>query len=249
MAVHGNSPEVVLHCAGSGTVAHSYQSPASDFDRSITTTLAALEFMREQPRQTCFVLASSAAVYGDQGHLDIVEQAPLNPISPYGFHKMMAEQLCESYQRFFDINTRIVRLFSVYGESLKKQLLWDAANKFSHGKNMFFGTGEEMRDWIHVEDAAHLLALAATAPTKKHVIYNGGHTKATTRQVLNVLARASGVTDEPQFSGEVHAGNPMRLTADTSRAFNDLGFVGRVQLETGLHRYAEWFLAQSSVSP
>lgn len=248
-ASDGASPDVVLHCGGSGTVAHSYRAPASDFERSVGTTLAALEFTREQTSPPCFVLASSAAVYGDQGDIDIDEGARLDPMSPYGYHKMTSEHLCESYHRFFNVRTRVVRLFSVYGEGLQKQLLWDAMNKFRRGENSFFGTGDEMRDWIHVEDAARLLGLAATAPATLHAIYNGGYFKARTRDVLGALARAAHATSAPTFSGEVHPGNPRRLTGSTSRARTELAFEGHIGLEDGLSRYADWFATTGTMHP
>lgn len=246
---YGTTPDVVLHCGGSGTVAHSYQAPASDFERSVGTTLAALEFTREQTVPPIFVLASSAAVYGDQGDVDIDEDARLTPMSPYGYHKMTAEQLCESYHRFFNVRTRVVRLFSVYGEGLQKQLLWDAMNKFRRGEHSFFGTGDEMRDWIHVEDAARLLGLAATTPATLHASYNGGYCKARTREVLGVLAHAAQTESAPTFSGEIHPGNPRRLTGSTIRARTELGFEGYIGLEAGLLRYAEWFAMSGTKQP
>lgn len=244
-----STPSVVIHCGGSGTVSHSYQSPASDFARSVDTTLVGLEFARSYSAPPCFVLASSAAVYGNQGDQDMHEEAHPRPMSPYGYHKLVAEQLCDSYGRFFGVKTRVVRLFSVYGEGLRKQLLWDAINKFGRGESSFFGTGDEMRDWIHVEDAARLLGLAATWTAAPHGIFNGGHVKATTRQVLSLLAKAAQSLSVPTFSGEIHEGNPRHLTACTQRAGEELGFECRVDLENGLYRYAEWFTQLREVQP
>lgn len=248
-AAGADIPSVIVHCGGSGTVSHSYHAPASDFSRSVDTTLTALEFARSYSNPPCFVLASSAAVYGNQGEQDMHEETRPNPISPYGYHKLIAEQLCDSYGRFFGVRTRVVRLFSVYGDGLRKQLLWDAMNKFSRGESTFLGTGNEMRDWIHVDDAARLLLLAATWKDAPHSIYNGGHIKATTRQVLSLLANAAQSLSAPAFSGEVHEGNPSRLTACTNRARDELGFECRVDLENGLNRYAEWFAQIRAVQP
>ena len=237
----GDPLTVVIHCAGSGAVSYSYSAPTADFDRSVSTTLAMLEFARTQPTPPRLVLASSAAVYGDQGDIDIEENATLKPMSPYGYHKVMAEMLCESYSRFFGLTTGVVRLFSVYGEGLQKQLLWDALNKFERGTASFFGTGAELRDWLHVDDAARILCLAATSTRAQHSIYNGGNVKASTREVLSALAKAANTGLEPVFSGEAHSGNPHRLTADGRRASTDLGFCAEVGLREGIERYASWF--------
>jgi UDP-glucose 4-epimerase len=238
----GTTPAVVLHCAGSGAVSHSFSAPAADHQRSVGTTLAMLEYARTLSIAPRVVLTSSAAVYGDQGNVDIAEDAPLRPMSPYGYHKVMAEMLCESYSRFFSIETRVVRLFSVFGQGLRKQLLWDALNKFKRGETSFFGTGEELRDWIHVEDAARLLATAATSPAGRHHAYNGGGFRATTCDVLCRLAAAAGTAFVPEFSGEVHTGNPRRLTANHHRATSELGFTAEIALDEGLQRYADWFM-------
>ena len=154
---------------------------------------------------------------------------------------MASENVCRSYSRFFGVDVSVVRLFSVFGEGLRKQLLWDAMNKFSCGTNEFLGTGGEMRDWIHVEDAARLLCHAATQEQGSFEVYNGGNVKATTKDVLSRLARAAGVSLEPRFSGEAHVGNPSRLTACCGHARRKLQWSPQVELDDGLVRYADWF--------
>lgn len=235
-------PQAVIHCGGSSVVSYSYQQPLDDFLRSTYSTAATLEWIRLNCNGQCrLVLVSSAAVYGDRGDTDATESSTTAPISPYGFHKVSAESLCDSYCRFFDTPVSIVRLFSVYGEGLRKQLLWDAMCKFRDCRSEFFGTGNELRDWIHVEDAARLLCAAAMAPQARFEIYNGGHDQATTREVLTQLAQAASPSIVPQFSGEVHKGNPRRLTADCGHAHRLLGWTPQVTLAQGLPRYAEWF--------
>ncbi|TDA81588.1 SDR family oxidoreductase, partial [Halomonas marinisediminis] len=87
----------------------------------------------------------------------ILTSARPNPMSPYGFSKLSAELLAQEYSQCFGVNSISVRPFSLYGPGLKKQLLWDACNKFSKGIGEFFGTGEEVRDWLHVEDASSMI--------------------------------------------------------------------------------------------
>lgn len=235
-------PKAVIHCGGSGVVSYSYVNPLDDFQRSAQSTVATLEWIRLHGKGQCrLVLVSSAAVYGDRGDTDATESSAPAPISPYGFHKVIAETLCDSYSRFFDTPVSIVRLFSVYGEGLRKQLLWDAMCKFREGQCAFFGTGHELRDWIHVDDAARLLCAAALTPQSRLEIYNGGHNQATTREVLTLLAQAAATVMTPQFNGEVHKGNPRRLTADCEHTRRLLGWAPQVGLAQGLQRYAAWF--------
>lgn len=248
-ATIGDQPaHLFIHCAGSGTVSHSYAAPFDDYQRSVATTAALLEFVRARcPNRPRVVLASSAAVYGDHGEVDLAEAIRRSPVSPYGLHKLMAEDLCDEYSKFFGLRISVVRLFSVYGEELRKQLLWDAANKFALGNAQFFGTGRELRDWLHVDDAAELLIAAGIADAQAHFeLYNGGGSQATTSEVLVQLGRLLGHSSPPIFNGETHIGNPRRLTANGSHAQCQLGWMPRVDLEQGLRRYARWFCESSA---
>jgi UDP-glucose 4-epimerase len=244
--VAGAVPKAVIHCGGSGSVAQAYADPHQDFQRTVSSTAAAAEFARRTAPGRCrVVLVSSAAVYGDQGDVDVTESSGRSPISPYGFNKMAAEDICDAHARFYDVPASIVRLFSVFGEGLRKQLLWDAMSKFHAGENRFFGTGHELRDWLHVDDAAELLARAALTPQGSLEIYNGSNEKATTRTVLTILAELAGRA-EPVFNGEIHLGNPRRLTATGLHAKTQLSWTPRISLREGLTRYAQWYLESRS---
>lgn len=241
-------PIAVLNCAGSGSVAASYATPYSDYRRTVDCTAQVLEYARLQTGDPLrVVIASSAAVYGDQGEVNIAESATRSPVSPYGFNKMLSENLCDSYSRFFGVQVSVVRLFSVYGEGLRKQLLWDAMCKFARKDCKFFGTGHEMRDWIHIDDAARLLALAATTKQAPYEIYNGGHTQATTREVLARLAIIADGQIHPVFNNETHNGNPRRLAANCRHACRQLEWTPTVDLDEGLARYVSWFVGENVI--
>lgn len=235
-------PSCVVHCGGSGTVSYSYSHPLQDFDRATRSTAQVLEWMRLRAIEACrFVLVSSAAVYGDVGDSDANEASNRTPISPYGIHKMAAENLCESYSKFFGVSSSIVRLFSVYGEGLQKQLLWDALNKFKIDQPQFFGTGNERRDWLHVEDAAELLVLAGLTKQVSFEIYNGGFDQATIRELLNRLALHNGYKKEIVFNGIEHKGSPKRLTSNSNHAKKMLKWEPKIILQDGLARYENWY--------
>jgi nucleoside-diphosphate-sugar epimerase len=91
-----------------------FHDPVQDFPRTVQTTMDVLEFARLYFPTSKIVIPSSAAVYGVVDQLPIVEDAPQQPVSPYGFHKRIAEELARSYASFFGIQTAIIRFFSVY---------------------------------------------------------------------------------------------------------------------------------------
>ncbi len=163
------------------------------------------------------------------------------PVSPYGFHKKMAEELCLSYHRNFGLEIGIIRYFSIYGEGLKKQLLWDACRKIKQSNSVtFFGTGKETRDWIHVTDAVNLLYLFTTKLSGYQVINGGSGTKTEINQVIAMLSNFFDKDLEIQFNGMVKEGDPIYFWADTSKS-KELGWEPKVKLLDGLKGYVEFY--------
>lgn len=248
LSTYAGSPEILIQCAGSGSVAFSMTHPAQDFRRSVDPTLAALEFVRLQAPDCAIVLPSSAAVYGTVERMPIATGDPLRPESPYGVHKVIAEELCRSYARTFGVRAAIVRLFSVYGQGLRKQLLWDACTRLTQAEPRFAGTGDELRDWLHVEDAAALLLAAGACATSACPIVNGGTgAAASVRTIIEGLRLALAMGDQPRFSGTRREGDPIGYEADISEALH-WGWRPRHELADGLAAYARWFLEDHRVA-
>jgi UDP-glucose 4-epimerase len=240
---YAGEPDIIVHCAGSGSVGFSMSHPAQDFDRTVVTTRDVLEYVRLHRPTAKVVLPSSASVYGDVQTLPIGIDAPLRPVSPYGVHKQMAEELALVYARHFGISIAIVRLFSVYGVGLRKQLLWDACTKLSRGPVNFGGTGTETRDWLHVEDAARLLLAAGRAVLPGRPIINGAAGNGVPiRWIIETIANTLGSVGNVQFSGISRPGDPLHFVADVSQA-HALGWRAERTLEEELARYVEWFRA------
>lgn len=235
----------VFHCAGGASVALSLQEPHLDFRRTVETTAAVLEYCRHSGGTSSMILPSSAAVYGSTSSSALRIDDRLQPISPYGTHKKMAEELCRSYSRHFECPTAIVRLFSVYGPGLKKQLLWDACRKLSEGDCRFSGTGEERRDWIHVEDAAALMLSAASHASHTCPTVNGGSGEAiSVKRIVETIASSLPSSCKPRFSGEIRAGDPVHFQADLTEAIAWGWRPGR-HWSDGVSEYVAWYRRQS----
>jgi len=241
MAAYAGQPDAIVHCAGGGSVQFSMEHPALDFERTVSSTLAVLEYVRSRSHASVVVYPSSAAVYGMKDDLPNRESDSLVPTSPYGAHKVMGEQLCRSYATNFGLNVAIVRLFSVYGEGLRKQLMWDSCSRFDQGDTRFAGSGRELRDWLHVKDAARLLSIAVEhgAPTCPTV--NGGSgIGVEVADLIALLRDAYGVDTPLRFSGEVRSGDPQGYQASIAKA-KAWGWSPSIDLETGVRDYATWF--------
>jgi UDP-glucose 4-epimerase len=235
-------PEVVFHLAGGSAVAPSLRAPHEDFERTVQSIAVLLEWLRLESPDTAVVYVSSGAVYGANHAGPIAESNAPAPYSPYGFHKYCAELLVQQYACNYNVPASIVRLFSVYGPGLRKQLLWDVAQhlRTNPARLELGGTGEEMRDWLYIDDAVELLALASHWAERAVRVVNGGTGIATSvRATVGALVQALGCETEQVFTGQVRAGDPRILIADTRRSTN-LGFHPRVSLSTGMQRTAEW---------
>ena len=95
------------------------------------------------------------------------------PLSPYGYHKLQCELLCEEFARLFALPTATARIFSAYGPGLRRQVVWDIFERvLTTGALVLHGTGAESRDFIHATDIARaLVRLADMAPCQGEV-YN-----------------------------------------------------------------------------
>lgn len=237
-------PNLVVHAAGGSSVGASREKPLEDFHCTVTTTAAVIEVLRRHAREAVLVYPSSAAVYGNSWRAPIPEWASLCPVSPYGAHKQLAEQLCVAASRNYELPCRIIRFFSLYGPELKKQLLWDiVCQTLDKPKAIILGgNGNESRDFLHVEDAARLVAAVAETVRDEVLIVNGGSGRAVTvRETAEALLQACGLNIPITFSGAPRAGDPQHLVADTPFA-SRLGFAPQWELADGLRSYAEWAL-------
>lgn len=242
----GKQFDIIIHCGGSGSVAYSITNPYQDFSKTVSGTAAVLEYIRLYNPEAKLIYPSSPAVHGEHCDSPIKEEDAICPASPYGEFKYMAEQLCHTYSNNFSVNVVILRLFSVYGEGLTKQLLWDASNKIVGSKQVvFWGGGYETRDWIHVDDAIRLIHTVADSELVPGSVVNAGSGKSTTiKAVLDLLAGELGYSGEIEFNRIVRAGDPLYYWADITKAL-DTGWRPKVELEDGIKRYAKWFLNQS----
>ena len=242
-AARAGTPEIVFHAAGGASVGASLADPEADARRTLGSLSQTLAFMRGAAASARLLYPSSAAVYGADHPGPIAEDDALNPISPYGRHKLEAERLIREAAAGFGLDAVVVRFFSLYGPGLRKQLPWELAGRLLAGPAgvELSGTGEEVRDFLYVADAVRLLGLAARLPRQDGplVLNGGGGAPVTVRELAEALGRAVGSGARLSFSGQARAGDPACLLADPARAAA-LGFAPAVDLQEGLARLAAW---------
>lgn len=249
-ARQAGQPDIVIHSAGGASVGRSWEDPRGDFQLSVASTAEILDFIRQDAPGARLLLVSSAAVYGNQPKDVLSESDPAVPLSPYGLHKHVCEQLVMGETRMNGTAASIVRLFSIYGEGLRKQILWDilSRTRAAPGEPLeLWGSGEETRDFLHAEDAAELIARAAGAavPGKVRLFNGASGTAISVRDLAGQLLKAADLSVPLVFNGKTREGDPVHLRADPAYASSSLGFQPSVSLASGLKRYADWFNRES----
>jgi UDP-glucose 4-epimerase len=248
LAARSGPPDLVVHAAGSASVAFSLEQPLLDFQRTVATTAAVLEAMRMAAPGALIVYPSSAAVYGVATKGPIAERTPIAPLSPYGVHKAMAEELCLTRGRHFGLRCAIIRYFSLYGPGLRRQIVWDLVQKITANPTEveLDGKGDETRDFLHVEDASRMVSLVARTTRDEPVVINGGSGHVVSiRELADVVVRELGERTAIRFSGERRQGDPPYYQADVAR-LAQLGFAPNWTLREGIRDYLAWLKKRDS---
>jgi UDP-glucose 4-epimerase len=236
-------PDVVVHCAGYGSVPFSTEKPTADFDAGPRLVAHVLDAIRTSGIKADFIFPSSAAVYGNAQCLPITEATPLRPISPYGYHKMHSENIIRQYHELYSHNYLILRIFSCYGEGIRKQLLWDIAQKSQSETIELFGTGDETRDFIHIYDLAQAVKILITNEVKNIAINVASGKQISVRYLAQLLIKQLGKNISLRFNGKIREGDPQYMEADIS-LLRTQGFFPKLSLEQGVGRFAQWYLME-----
>lgn len=233
--------DVCINCSGAASVPFSLEKPFNDFKLNTLNVFKLLEAIRLHSPECKFITMSSAAVYGNPEALPISEGDMRMPVSPYGSHKVMAEMICEEYNRYWGLKTCCLRIFSAYGPRLKKQLFWDMYNKVKTQSNLIlWGTGRESRDFIYVKDLVRIIDLIIKKGTFEGTIYNVANgNQRRIAEVAEIFVKILGTETTISFNNEVRKGDPLNWEADIS-AIKALGYTQSYTLEQGITEYVEW---------
>lgn len=239
--------DIWINAAGNGNVQASILNSEMDYTANVELVEALLELKRKIAPSGTYIHLSSAAVYGNPKTLPIMEDSELRPISPYGFHKVLSENLCRQYAELYDLQSIVLRPFSVYGPGLRKQLIWDVHEKFYRSEIEetieFFGTGDETRDFIYIEDLCRiieLLVIKANQLSNFEVFNVSNEEEVKTSTIIELIARRFD-RKTYLFSGITREGDPKNWKGNNSKV-KQLGYSRKFSLEQGLEAYTNWFL-------
>lgn len=238
-----NYPDIIINCAGQANVPNSVEHPEGDFQEN-TVLVHKLLFAMKQCglEKTRFVQLSSAAVYGNPRELPIKETAECSPLSPYALHKRMSEDICGFFNKEYGFNIIVLRIFSVYGPGLRKQIFWDLYQKVKKtGRMEMWGTGKESRDYIYIDDLTEAIYIASTVDNPGNRIWNvASGEEIFIEDLARIYAEALGISqDLISFNGIIREGDPLNWCADISE-LGKYGYKAKTDIKHGVKKYTEW---------
>ena len=242
-ALHG--VEVIFHEAAFVSVPQSMDEPQECFNVNITGTSLLLDAARRADVKRA-VVASSAAVYGESDALPLIEETPLQPLSPYAVSKRVDEMYAELFTNSFDFEVVALRYFNVYGPRQRPDSMYAAAvpifaRRLLDGKAVtIFGDGRQTRDLINVHDVVRANLTASEHPDAAGKIFNvctGVETRLL--DLLEVLHDLFPNAPQPEFAPP-RAGDIYRSAGSPKKAMDIMGFRAQVPLADGLKETVDW---------
>lgn len=240
--------DVVFHLAALIAIPYSYVAPESFVDTNIRGTMHVLEASRRCGVRRV-IHTSTSEVYGTPATLPIRETHPLNAQSPYAATKVAADQLALAYHRSFGTPVVVLRPFNTYGpRQSTRAVLPTILLQLSEGRDVVsLGRVDTRRDLTFVDDTVEGFVRAATVDGIEGETFQlGTGSAASIRELFEVACRALGrraeiAVDERRLRPD--ASEVLVLQSDPSRAREHLGWMPRVDLESGLLRTAKWLNA------
>ena len=233
--------DLCINCSGAASVPDSVKYPQRDFALNVANVYKMLDAIRTYNPTCKFINLGSAAVYGNPDALPVKEDQTVHPVSPYGHHKLMAESICQEFYQFFDVPTCSVRIFSAYGPGLKKQLFWDLYKKSLGAKEVtLFGTGNETRDFIYVEDLVKVLeGIYQKGSFKGDAINIGRGIETPIKDAVSIFYECLKYTGIVSYKGENRVGDPLHWVADISK-IKAMNVHPQEDLNMGIRKYVAW---------
>jgi UDP-glucose 4-epimerase len=233
--------DICINASGSASVPFSISNPADDFRLNVTNVYLLLHKILKYQPSCRFINFSSAAVYGNPESLPVTETMPPSPLSPYGFHKMLSEHICNEFYKLYKIETLCLRVFSAFGPRLHKQLFWDLAGKADKSDIVeLFGTGDESRDFIYIDDlVAAVEKVIYGSRFNGEVINVSSGEETTVRHSAETFLGYYRPDAKLRFSGKEKPGDPIHWKADISK-LRAMGFNPCVKFTEGVRLYCDW---------
>ena len=235
--------DLVINFAAESHVDRSIDSARDFVMTNVIGTQTLLDAVRFSDVQT-YLQVSTDEVYGSIEEGAWPESDPLLPNSPYAASKASADLICRSYFRTHGFDIRVTRCSNNYGRNQfpEKIIPLFTTNLIDNQKIPVYGSGKNVRDWLHVDD--HCLGIyLALIKGKAGEIYNiGGGTELTNSELTSKILDLMGKDESLINYVEDRKGHDLRYSVDISKISSELGYKPQVNWEIGLKETIHWYI-------
>ena len=240
-------PDIVVNFAAESHVDRSIENPGIFLQTNIMGTQVLMDACRKYGIQR-YHQVSTDEVYGDlpldRPDLFFTEDTPIHTSSPYSSSKAGADLLVLAYYRTFGLPVSITRCSNNYGpyQFPEKLIPLMISRALADEALPVYGKGENVRDWLYVEDHCKAIDLVMRKGRAGEVYNVGGHNERTNLEVVKTILKELGkpeslitfVTDRP--------GHDMRYAIDPTKIHNELGWLPETKFEDGIRQTIQWYL-------
>jgi dTDP-glucose 4,6-dehydratase len=237
-----NEHDMVVNFAAESHVDRSINGARDFVITNVLGTQTLLDAVKSSNVKT-YLQVSTDEVYGSIADGSWPESDPLLPNSPYAATKASADLVCRSYFQTHGLDIRVTRCSNNYGRNQfpEKLIPLFVTNLIDNKKVPVYGSGLNVRDWLHVDDHCRGIHLALTKG-KAGEIYNiGGGTELNNLELTDKILDIMGKGQESIEYVEDRKGHDLRYSVDITKISNELGYAPQVDWEVGLMETINWY--------
>ena len=244
-------PDIVVNFAAESHVDRSILDPGIFLQTNILGTATLMDACRKFGIRR-YHQVSTDEVYGDlpleRPDLFFTEETPLHTASPYSASKASADLLVLAYHRTYSLPVTISRCSNNYGpyHFPEKLIPLMIINALEEKPLPVYGTGENVRDWLYVEDHCKAIDLILHKGREGEVYNVGGHNERKNIDIVRLICRALGKSESLITYVADRKGHDMRYAIDPTKIHTELGWLPETKFEDGIQKTIQWYLNNKS---
>lgn len=235
--------DAVVNFAAESHVDRSISGAAEFVQTNIVGVQVLLDAIKNSKREIRFLQVSTDEVYGSINSGSWTEDWPLQPNSPYSASKASGELLARSYNRTHGMDVVITRCSNNYGtHHFPEKLIPLFITNLIEGKKVpVYGTGKNVRDWLHVDDHCRGIHSVLMNGRSGEVYNIGGGRELTNNEITSLILEAMGADESSIEYVEDRKGHDLRYSVDWTKINQELGYEPQVKFEDGLRETIRWY--------
>lgn len=240
-------PDIIVNFAAESHVDRSIEDPEVFLDTNIKGTAILMDACRKYGIQR-YHQVSTDEVYGDlpldRPDLFFTEETPIHTSSPYSSSKAAADLLVMAYHRTYDLPVSISRCSNNYGpyHFPEKLIPLMIVNALANKPLPVYGKGQNVRDWLYVEDHCKAIDLIVHKGREGEVYNIGGHNEMRNIDIVKLICKYLGKPESLITYVTDRKGHDMRYAIDPTKIHNELGWLPETKFEDGLKKTINWYL-------